>query len=127
MAILIPDGGMSRQFFKVIQNKMHWAAHGHTAAEIISVRADASQPQMGLTSWKGNKPTLADIQIAKNYLSPEELDVLNKIVSMYLDFAELQALQQKPISMSDWVVKLDDFLRISERDILMHLGHGEPR
>jgi len=73
---------MSRQFFKVIQNKMHWAAHGHTAAEIIDARANASQPQMGLTSWKGDKPTLADIQIAKNYLSLEELDVLNRIVSM---------------------------------------------
>ena len=123
-----PDTDMSRQFFKVVQNKVHWAAHGHTAAEIISARADASQPNMGLTSWSGSKPALADVQIAKNYLSLEELDLLNRIVSMYLDFAELQALSRKPMFMSDWIAKLDDFMRISERDILKHagtVGHDE--
>ncbi|HUT03372.1 MAG TPA: virulence RhuM family protein [bacterium] len=117
-----PNTDTSRQFFKVVQNKVHWAAHGHTAAEIISARADASQPNMGLTSWRGSKPALADVQIAKNYLSLEELDILNRIVSMYLDFAELQALNRKPMYMSGWIAKLDDFMRISERDILMHAG-----
>ncbi len=117
-----PNTDMSRQFFKVVQNKIHWAAHGHTAAEIVSARADASRPNMGLTSWRGSKPTRADIDIAKNYLSLEELDVLNRIVSMYLDFAELQALNRRPMYMSDWIAKLDDFMRISERDILTHAG-----
>ncbi|MBN2208027.1 MAG: virulence RhuM family protein [Candidatus Coatesbacteria bacterium] len=117
-----PDTDMSRQFFKVVQNKVHWAAHGHTAAEIIRTRADASQPNMGLTSWTGSKPALADVQIAKNYLNFEELDLLNRIVSMYLDFAELQALSRRTMYMSDWIAKLDDFMRISERDILKHAG-----
>ncbi len=117
-----PNTDVSRQFFKVVQNKIHWAAHGHTAAEIISARADASRPNMGLTSWRGSKPTREDIDIAKNYLSLEELDVLNRIVSIYLDFAELQALNRNPMYMSDWIAKLDDFMRISERDILTHAG-----
>ena len=117
-----PNTDTSRQFFKVVQNKIHWAAHGHTAAEIISARADASRPSMGLTSWSGSKPTRADIDIAKNYLNLEELDVLNRIVSMYLDFAELQALNRRPMYMNDWIAKLDDFMRISERDILTHAG-----
>ncbi len=113
---------MSRNFFAIIQNKMHWAAHGNTAAEIIHTRADADKPNMGLTSWMGDKPRKADTEVAKNYLKAPELDVLNRIVSMYLDFAELQALHRKPMYMKDWIAKLDDFLRISERDILTHAG-----
>jgi hypothetical protein len=117
-----PNTEMSRKFFQVVQNKMHWAAHGHTAAEIIAGRADAGKPLMGLTSWTGAKPSRSDVEIAKNYLTAEELDTLNRIVSMYLDFAELQALKRKPMYMRDWIAKLDDFLRASERDILTHAG-----
>jgi hypothetical protein len=101
---------------------MHWAAHGHTAAEIIAAWADASRPQMGLTSWPGARPTKDDVAIAKNYLAPAELDALNRIVSLYLDFADLQALNRRPMYMRDWAAKLDDFLRLSERDILTHPG-----
>ncbi len=117
-----PNTDMSREFFAVVQNKMHWAAHGHTAAEVIALRSDASKPNMGLTSWTGSIPKMADIRIAKNYLNSAELETLNRIVSMYLDFAELQALSQKPMYMRDWISKLDDFLRISEREILTHAG-----
>lgn len=112
----------SKQFFTIVQNKMHWAAHGHTAAEIIYARANAEKTNMGLTSWIGKKPRKADIEIAKNYLKEEELKVLNLIVSLYLDFAELQALSQNPMYMRDWVTKLDDFLRMASRDILAHAG-----
>jgi hypothetical protein len=112
----------SVQFFKVIQNKMHWAAHGRTAAEIISDRADAAQPNMGLTFWQGERPKRTDTQVAKNYLSADELDTLNRIVSFYLDFADLQAKQRKPMYMKDWLSKLDDFLKVSEREILTHAG-----
>ena len=101
---------------------MHWAAHGHTAAEIIDRRADASQPNMGLTTWSGEKLRVADVSIAKNYLSERELDALNRIVTMYLEFAELQALNRKAMTMRDWIAKLDDFLKLSERDILTHAG-----
>ena len=94
------------EFFKIIQNKMHWAAHGHTAAEIISERADSAKPNMGLTSWQGEKLKRADVTIAKNYLMESELDLLNRIVSFYLEFAELQALQQKAMYMRDWIKKL---------------------
>jgi len=117
-----PDTGMSREFFAVVQNKIHGAAHGHTAAEIVIARADAGKPNMGLTSWTGSKPALADAEIAKNYLTHDELDTLNRIVSIYLDFAELQALNRKAMYMKDWITKLDEFLRISERDILTHAG-----
>ncbi|MEJ5377488.1 MAG: virulence RhuM family protein [bacterium] len=123
-----PNTEMSRRFFQIVQNKMHWAAHGHTAAEIIAGRADADKPYMGLTSWTGARPTQEDIEIAKNYLSAEELDTLNRIVTMYLDFAELQALSRKPMYMKDWIAKLDEFLKVSERDILTHagrIGHEE--
>ena len=111
----------SKLFFKTVQNKMHWAAHGHTAAEIIAERADASQPNMGLTSWKNapdGKVRKGDVSIAKNYLNGEELDALNRIVTAYLEFAELQALNKRPMHMSDWIAKLDDFLKLSDRDIL---------
>jgi hypothetical protein len=106
----------------VVQNKMHWAAHGHTAAEIIATRADAIKPNMGLTSWTGARPKQADSEIAKNYLTAGELDTLNRLVTIYLDFAELQALSRKPMYMRDWIAKLDEFLKVSERDILKHAG-----
>ena len=117
-----PNTDLSREFFAVVQNKMHWAAHGHTAAEIIAFRADAEKPHMGLTSWTGPKPKQTDTEIAKNYLTVEELDTLNRLVTIYLDFAELQALSRKPMFMKDWIVKLDEFLQVSERDILKHAG-----
>jgi len=117
-----PDAEMSRQFFAAVQNKMHWAAHGQTAAEVIFNRADASKPNMGMTAWAGGTPRKADAEIAKNYLNEKELDLLNRIVSMYLDFAELQALSRKPMTMKEWLVKLDDFLKLSGRDILTDAG-----
>jgi len=117
-----PSADTSQQFFATVQNKMHWAAHGHTAAEVIARRADAGRPHMGLTSWQGPRPRKTDAEIAKNYLTADELDTLNRIVTLYLDFAELQALNRKSMNMADWIQKLDDFLRISERDILTHAG-----
>jgi hypothetical protein len=117
-----PDTEISQKFFTVLQNKMHWAAHGHTAAEIIFHRADAYRKNMGMMTWAGDKPRKTDAEIAKNYLSEKELDILNRIVSMYLDFAELQALSRKPMHMQDWIEKLDEFLTISGRDILTHAG-----
>ncbi len=119
------DANQTQLFFQTVQNKMHWAAHGHTAAEVIQQRADASRPQMGLTTWK-NAPAgpvrKADVTIAKNYLSKQEIESLNLIVTAYLDFAELQARSKKPMHMANWIVKLDDFLRLSEREILSHAG-----
>lgn len=117
-----PSTEASQLFFQTIQNKMHWAAHGHTAAEIINIRADAAKPFMGLTSFMGNKPHKSDITVAKNYLSHDELDLLNRIVSSYLDFAEIQALKRRPMYMKDWIKKLDDFLRLGEHDILTTAG-----
>ena len=117
-----PDTDLSQQFFAAVQNKMHWAAHGHTAAEIIYNRADAAKPNMGMTTWLGDKPRKTDAEIAKNYLNEKELDVLNRIVNMYLEFAELQALNRKPMYMREWIEKLDDFLKLSGRDILTHAG-----
>jgi len=117
-----PNTDLSRQLFATVQNKMHWAAHGHTAAEIVAHRADASYPNMGLTTWTGAKPTVQDIEIAKNYLQPDELDALNRIVTAYLEFAELQALNRNPMYMRNWITKLDDFLRLSGREILTHAG-----
>jgi len=113
---------LSKHFFKVVQNKMHWAAHGHTAAEIIASRADAKKTFVGLTTFLGKTPKRVDVAIAKNYLSQEELDTLNRLVSIYLEFAELQAKNRRPMYMKDWVIKLDDILRLSERDILTHAG-----
>lgn len=117
-----PSTEASARFFKTIQNKMHWAAHGHTAAELIHKRADARKPNMGLTSWAGARPRKADAGIAKNYLNEEEIKALNLIVSAYLDFAELQAMNRRPMTMQGWITKLDDFLRLSEREILTHAG-----
>ncbi len=110
------------ELFKTIQNKMHWAAHGHTAAEIIFDRVDAQKDFMGLTGWSGNHITREDITVAKNYLTAEELDALNKIVSAYLDVAEVQALGRTPMYMSDWLTTFDDFLRMTRRDILQTAG-----
>ncbi len=112
----------SQLFFKTVQNKMHWAAHGHTAAEIVHRRADALQPNMGLTTWASERPGKADVSIAKNYLSAEEIEALNRIVTAYLEFAELQAMNRQSMHMADWTAKLDDFLKLSDRDILTHAG-----
>ncbi len=117
-----PNQEVSQVFFATVQNKMHWAAHGHTAAEVITRRADATLPYMGLTSWTGTRPRKTDAVVAKNYLKAEELEGLNRIVTAYLEFAELQAHNRRPMHMKDWVAKLDDFLRLSERDILTHAG-----
>lgn len=116
---------LTQLFFQTVQNKMHWAAHGHTAAEIVRGRADATRPNMGLTTWKNAPAGLVrkgDVAIAKNYLNREEIEALNLIVSAYLDFAELQARARRPMHMADWIGKLDDFLRLSERDVLAHAG-----
>ncbi len=117
-----PNIETSQNFFKIVQNKMHWAAHGHTAAELMKLRADASKPNMGMTHCAGKTPKRTEAQIAKNYLSEEELDTLNRIVSFYLEFAELQAKNQRKMYMQDWIKKLDDFLRLSDMDILTHAG-----
>jgi len=117
-----PAAAASRLFFQTVQNKMHWAIAGQTAAEIVHTRADANKPHMGLTSWSGDRPRRDDVTIAKNYLDHEELISLNLIVSAYLDFAELQAISRKPMHMTDWIAKLDDFLRLSDRQILTHAG-----
>lgn len=116
----------SKQFFATIQNKLHWATHGHTAAELIALRADVGQPNMGLMTWAaaplGGALRKADVSVAKNYLSEDELVVLNRIVTAYLEFAELQALDRKPMTMVEWIAKLDAFLRLSGREILTHAG-----
>ena len=117
-----PRVEMTQEFFKTVQNKMHYSVHGHTAAEIIYERADARKDFMGLTTWTGAMPQKNDAEIAKNYLSQEEITTLNRIVSLYLDFAELQAEEHRPMYMKDWIAILDDFLRISRKDILTHAG-----
>ncbi|HQH27050.1 MAG TPA: virulence RhuM family protein, partial [Oligoflexia bacterium] len=117
-----PKAEETLEFFRIVQNKLHWAVSGKTAAELISERADASKPNMGLTSWKGAKVRQGDVTIAKNYLNPEELQQLNRIVSMYLDFAEDQAMRRKKLYMHDWREKLDAFLKFNEREILAHAG-----
>ena len=117
-----PRVEMTKEFFRTVQNKMHYAVHGHTAAEIIFDRADAQRDFMGLTTWTGALPKKTDAEVAKNYLSQEEIKTLNRIVSLYLDFAELQAEEHRPMYMKDWIAILDDFLRISRKDILTHAG-----
>lgn len=117
-----PRAEASQLFFATVQNKMHWAAHGQTAAEVIAARADAAKPNMGLTAWPGARPRKPDVAVAKNYLSQQELGDLNLIVSLYLDFAELQARSRRVMTMRDWIAKLDDFMRISDREILTHAG-----
>lgn len=117
-----PRVEMTQQFFRTVQNKMHYSVHGHTAAEIIYERADADKDFMGLTSWSGALPRKSDAEIAKNYLTESEISTLNRIVSLYLDFAQLQAEEHRPMYMKDWIEILDDFLRISRKDILTHAG-----
>jgi hypothetical protein len=121
-----PSAEASQRFFQTVENKMHWAAHGHTAAEIVVARADAGKDHMGLTSWanqaNGGAPRKGDAVIAKNYLSGDEIEALNRIVTAYLEFAELQAMSRKPMHMADWISKLDDFLRLGDRDVLTHAG-----
>lgn len=117
-----PKLEVSQKFFKTVQNKMHWATHGHTTAEIIVERANAEKDFMGLTAFDGDYPTKEDAEIAKNYLSKDELDTLNRIVSLYLDFAELMAKEEKPMTMNDWIEQLDYFLKMSRKDIL--IGNG---
>lgn len=117
-----PKIEMSIQFFQTVQNKMHWAAHGHTAAEIIYQRIDAKKPNLGLTHIKGSKPTKQETEIAKNYLNEDELNVLNRMVTAYLELAELQALNRKPMYMKDWIERLDDFVRMTGNNILQNAG-----
>lgn len=117
-----PGDDASKLFFQTVQNKMHWAIVGQTAAEIVHARASAAKPRMGLTSWSSDQPRKGDVSLAKNYLNEDEINALNLIVSAYLDFAELQAVSRKPMHMADWIRKLDDFIRISDREILTHAG-----
>lgn len=116
------DDQLTREFFATVQNKIHYAIHGHTAAEIISRRADSRKPMMGLTSFKGRYITAQDVKVAKKYLTEKELTQLNLIVSLYLDFAELQATNGRLMKMADWIAKLDDFLKLSERRLLANSG-----
>ena len=118
----IKDDEMTKEFFATVQNKMHFAVHGKTAAEIINERSDAEKPFIGLTNFKGKYITKRDVGIAKNYLSEKELKQLNLIVSLYLDFAELQAMNDRIMTMKDWIIKLDEFLKVSEKKLLNHSG-----
>jgi len=120
-----PDAAQTQQFFQIIQNKLHWAATGKTAAELIAERADHAQPNMGLTSWKSGKVRKTDVTIAKNYLREGEIAELNRIVTMYLDYAEDQARRRRVLYMRDWREKLDAFLQFNQRDILTHAGRVE--
>lgn len=117
-----PKAPTTQEFFQIVQNKLHWAISGHTAAEIIALRSDSTKPNMGLTTWKGTKVRPADVTIAKNYLSSEEINQLNRLVTMYLDYAEDQAQRQQPLYMKDWRDKLDGFLKFNDRAILAHAG-----
>lgn len=118
-----PKTEQSIKFFKIVQNKLHYAAHGHTAAEIIYERANADKPFMGLTTFAGEQPTQTDVTIAKNYLSEEELKVLNNLVSGYFDFAEIQAIRHKPMYMSDYIQQLDNILSSTGEKLLSGAGH----
>ncbi len=117
-----PRSDISVEFFKIVQNKLHFAAHGHTAAEVIFHRANAESPMMGLTSFKGDHPTLRDAKIAKNYLSEDELKILNNLVSGYFDFAEIQAMKRRPMYMSDYVQQLDNILSSTGEALLNGSG-----
>jgi len=116
------NSDQARDFFSKIQNQLHWAAHGHTAAEIIYKRADSNQPNMGVTNYSGNKLLKRDVSIAKNYLQEEELNLLNRIVTAYLELAEIQALNRVAMTMTDWLARLQQFLSMTGRDILTHAG-----
>ncbi len=117
-----PKAPVSQEFFATVQNKLHWAIHGHTAAELIKQRADANQPNIGLQSWKSGRVSKQDVIIAKNYLNHEELTSLNRIVTMYLDFAEDQANRRKEMTMQQWGTRLDAFLEFNDRDVLTNAG-----
>lgn len=117
-----PDAETTKLFFQTVQNKLHWAAHGHTAAEIIYQRADSSKPFMGMTAFKGINPRKNEISVAKNYLSEAELKILNRLVSAYLDIAEVNALQRKTLAMKDWIEVLDGFIKMSRQNILRDAG-----
>ncbi len=117
-----PTDEKSILFFQTVQNKMHWAITGKTAAEIIAQRADSSKPNMGLTNWRGTKPRKQDVGIAKNYLSEPELSALNNLVEQYLIFATGQAMRRIPMYMKDWIEKLHGFLKLNDRNILEHAG-----
>lgn len=118
-----PKADSTKEFFKQVQNKMHWAAHGHTAAELIYERADASKINMGVTNFPGDKLLKRDVEIAKNYLSEDELNVLNRIVTAYLEVAELQALNRNVMTMKDWIERLNQFLTMTGRELLENAGH----
>ena len=117
-----PNANLTRKFFATVQNKLHYAAHQHTAAEVIYERVDAEKPMVGMTNFKGDYITKEDVQIAKNYLTAEELTYLNLLVSQYLDFAEIQALQQIPMKMAEWIEKLDSLMTLSGRQLLVGKG-----
>lgn len=117
-----PKSDQAKLFFKTVQNKLHWATHGHTAAELIVERADATKPNMGLSTWKGAKVRKGDVATAKNYLTEEEIKGLNRIVTMYLDYAEDQAQRHQPMTMADWEAKLNAFLQFNDREILENAG-----
>lgn len=117
-----PNAEETKLFFKVVQNKMHFAAHGHTAAEIVYLRADSTKDNMGLTVFKGNHPKKDEVTVAKNYLDEKELNILNRITSAYLEFAELQAIRQIPMTMKDWILKLDDFIKMTGSELLDNPG-----
>jgi hypothetical protein len=117
-----PNAETTINFFRIVQNKLHWAITGHTAAEIIAKRADASRPNMGLTTWKGAKVRKVDVTVAKNYLDETEISQLNRIITMYLDYAEMQAERKRPVYMIEWKEKLDNFLKFNEREILEDAG-----
>lgn len=117
-----PNQPSTLEFFATVQNKFHWAIHQHTAAELLMLRANASRPNMGLTNWPGEQIRKQDAEVAKNYLNPEELEMLNRIVNQYLEFAEMQALDRKPMYMNDWISKLHAFLTLNEKEILIDAG-----
>ncbi|MDD3855446.1 virulence RhuM family protein [Sulfurimonas sp.] len=117
-----PKAESSMLFFQTVQNKMHWAVHGNTAAEIVYQRADSTKPNMGLTNFKGSKPTKQEAEIAKNYLNVDELTLLNRMVTAYIEMAEIQAMSKTPMYMKDWIARLDDFLKMTGKDILSHAG-----
>ena len=117
-----PRSEITQKFFQTVQNKLHWAAHGHTAAEIIYKRANAQLPFMGMAAFKGKKPVKKEIAVAKNYLTEEELTILNRLVSAYLDIAEVNAMQHKPMYMKDWIEILDGFIKMSRQEVLTNAG-----
>ena len=117
-----PNADETKMFFKVVQNKMHFAAHGHTAPEVVYLRADSTKDNMGLTAFQGKHPRKEEVTVAKNYLTEQELNILNRITSAYLEFAELQAIRKNPMTMKDWIAKLDDFIKMTGSELLQNAG-----